>query len=308
MPELPEVETITRGLRKAIVGKTIIDIEVNKPKQFVGEKDDVLGKKILAVNRFAKMIKIDLEGENMLLVHLKMTGQLVWSEKKVKSSKFKVQSGEGEQKIDFGHKIPFAGGNELPGKATHIIFHLDKGTLFYNDVRQFGWIKIVQRAKCKVQSEFAKLGPEPLDFIGEKSMPNKEFSVEYLKKIFAKTAKPIKLVIMDQEKIAGVGNIYANDALFEAKILPDKSAKSLSDEEIEQLREGIIKVLEEGIKYGGSSAGDEAYVNTEAEGGNYQNHSRVYQRDGEKCKRCGGTIVRSKIGGRGTFFCDGCQK
>lgn len=154
------------------------------------------------------------------------------------------------------------------------------------------------------------LGPEPFD---------KEFTMDYLKQIFSKTAKPVKLVLMDQEKMAGIGNIYANEALWEAGIDPRTPAKKLlarrslgeggSNEEIKKLREGIIKVLGEGIKYGGSSAADEAYIKPNGEPGNYQQHFRVYQRDGEKCLRNdGGIIKRITLGGRGTFYCPVCQK
>lgn len=295
MPELPEVETIKRSLQKQIVGKTIKSIEVRKQKLFKGDPKDVIGKKISSVKRAGKMLLFDLEGELSLLVHLKMSGQLIWSDSL-------------EDNIIFGNPIPFAGGNTLPGRTTHIIIKTDSGTLFYNDLRQFGWIKVVQSSKFKVlapskssveeQSELANLGPEPFEG---------RFTADYLKKIFTKTSKPIKIVIMEQEKITGIGNIYANDALFEAGILPTRPAKSLSGEDIKILRDSILRVLEDGIKYGGSSAGDEAYVHPDGSKGNYQDHARVYQKDGEKCPRCGGIIKRIKLGGRGTFYCPVCQ-
>lgn len=293
MPELPEVETIKRSLQKDIVGKTITNIEVRKLKLFQGDVKEVIGKKILSVNRAGKMLIIDLEGDYSLLIHNKMSGQLVWSNSL-------------EDKVVFGNVIPFAGGNTLPGNTTHIIIKTDGGTLFFNDLRQFGWIKVIK--DIKNLQELKELGPEPFDFAQDEPFINKEFTVEYLQKTFSKTSKPIKVVLLEQQKIAGVGNIYDNDALFEAGIMPTRSAKSLSGEEISKLKDGIIKVLKDGIKYGGSSAGDEAYIQPDGTKGKYQEHARVYQRDGQSCSRCGTTIKRIAIGGRGTFFCPTCQR
>lgn len=294
MPELPEVETIRRSLQRALVGKTIKNIEVRKVKIFQGYPKDVIGKTIEEIKRRGKILVISLSGGKTLLVHFKLTGQMVWVP-------------EAGERVTVGHPIPFAG-SELPAKTTHAIFEIDGGRLFYNDLRQFGWIKVVESSKLKVQSEIAKLGPEPFDFAQGKPLANKDFTVDYLQKIFSKTSKPIKLVLMDQEKIAGVGNIYANDALFEAGIIPTRPANKLSKEETGNLREAIIKVLEEGLKYGGSSAADEAYVRPDGTPGSYQEHFRVYQRDGQKCLRCGGVIKRISLGGRGTFYCPSCQK
>ncbi len=285
MPELPEVETIRRGLVQKIKGLKIKKVEVLLPKQFQGKPSEVEGAKVLDVRRRGKINIIDLNNGKSLLIHLKLTGQLVYQ-----------QDG---QKFVGGHPIPFAGGTTLPAKSTHIIFDFSDGSrLFYNDVRQFGWIKVL--GTLSDLGDLDKLGPEPFD---------KDFTTGYLQKIFAKTGKPVKLVLMDQEKIAGVGNIYANDALWEARIDPKKPAKTLSEKEIKGLREAVIKVLEEGIKYGGSTGGDEAFVNIEGHPGAYQKHFRVYQRQGEKCLRNdGGVIKRITLGGRGTFFCPACQR
>jgi formamidopyrimidine-DNA glycosylase len=286
MPELPEVETIKQVLEKAIVGKTIKNIEVRKVKIFQGNPKEVIGRKIEGIKRRGKMLIIRLSGDKALVVHFKLTGQMVWVP-------------EAGERTTVGHPIPFAG-TELPAKTTHVIFKIDGGKLFYNDLRQFGWIKFIENSKLQIaDSELGKLGPEPFD---------KEFTEDYLRKIFSKTAKPIKLVLMDQEKIAGVGNIYANEALFEAEILPTRPANKLRNEEIKKLREAIIKVLEEGIKYGGSSAKDEAYIKPTGEPGGYQEHFRVYQRNGEKCRKCATIIKRINLGGRGTFWCPKCQR
>lgn len=283
MPELPEVETIRRILQKAIVGKKIGKIEIRKPKMFFGKPAEVEGRKIEAIERRGKILSIKLSGGRAVMIHFKLTGQLVWVP-------------DAGLKTILGHPIPFAG-SQLPAKTTHIIFSIDGGKLYFNDLRQFGWVKVVSDGLAGGALE--KLGPEPFD---------KEFTPEYLKKIFSKTAKPVKLVLMDQEKIAGIGNIYANEALFEAKILPMRSAKSLKSEETEKLREAILLVLNEGIKYGGSSAADEAYIKPTGEPGNYQQHFRVYQKQGKKCQKCGRLIKRMNLGGRGTFWCPKCQK
>lgn len=283
MPELPEVETIKRSLQKSILGKKIIGIKVLLAKQFQGEKKDVVNTKIKGIERRGKILKISLSNGKNLLIHFKLTGQLVWV-------------GEKGERVTLGHPVPFAG-KELPAKTTHVIFDIDGGQLFFNDLRQFGWIKVLD--EVGVVREVGKLGVEPFD---------KEFTDKYLRQIFSKTAKPVKLVLMDQEKIAGVGNIYANDALFEAGISPTSPARTLSETQIKKLRESIIKVLEDGLKYGGSSAADEAYIKPTGEAGEYQKHFRVYQREGQKCSKCGREIKRISLGGRGTFFCPVCQK
>ena len=283
MPELPEVETIRKSLQAAIVGKKIRGIDIRLPKVFHGDKKEILGKTIEAVERRGKILIIKLSGGKALLIHFKLTGQLVWVPK----------AGE---KATMGHPIPFAG-TKLPAKTTHVIFEIDGGKLFFNDLRQFGWIKVA--GDLRKAGELENLGPEPL---------SSEFTLDYLKQIFSKTQKQIKLVLMDQEKMAGIGNIYANEVLFEAGILPTRYAKSLTDKDIKILRDSILRVLEEGLKYGGSSAADEAYIKPTGEPGSYQEHFRVYQQDGQKCPKCGGIVKRIALGGRGTFFCPNCQK
>lgn len=283
MPELPEVETIKRSLQKAIVGKKIKDVEVRKPKIFQGDEKEVVGKKIEEIERRGKVLIIKLSGDKNLVVHFKLTGQMVWVPK-------------GGETVTLGHPIPFAGA-QLPAKTTHVIFTIDGGKLFYNDLRQFGWIKV--RDEKEIEREVGTLGVEPF---------TKEFIPEKLSEILAKTKRPIKLVLMDQGKIAGVGNIYANDALFEAGIMPTRPAKTLNQGMVEKLHRAIEKVLENGLRYGGSSARDEAYIKPTGEPGSYQEHFRVYQKEGQKCPKCRGTIKRVKLGGRGTFFCPRCQK
>jgi formamidopyrimidine-DNA glycosylase len=290
MPELPEVETIKRQLDKMITGLMIKEIEIRSPKSFIGKRKDVLGKKITGFKRWGKMIQIVLKGKKDLLVHLKMTGQLIFVEKcKVQSAKCKTKA----KSLNLKNEIT------LPGKATRVIFTFtDNSHLFFNDTRKFGWIKVVQSAKRKVQN-LNSLGVDPF---------SPDFTINYLSQIASKTNKPIKTFLMDQTKIAGIGNIYANEALFLAKIRSTRTGKSLSGKEIKTLYNSILEVLKEGITHQGSSGKDKGYVNALGESGRHQNFFWVYQREGERCKRCGGSIERMVVGGRGTWYCRKCQK
>ncbi|MDZ4228902.1 MAG: DNA-formamidopyrimidine glycosylase family protein, partial [Patescibacteria group bacterium] len=177
MPELPEVETIRRQLDKVLVGQKIKEIEKLHPKSLQGNSLKVLGKKIVAVKRKAKMIWIDLEGDLNLLIHLKMTGQLIY--------------------------------NGRPGKHTRVVFGLSRGRLIFNDMRLFGWIRVISNQQLK--SQFAKLPPDVVDT---------GFTQKYLETILKSSRRAVKLVLLDQQKMGGVGNIYANEALFYAGIDP----------------------------------------------------------------------------------------
>lgn len=303
MPELPEVTTIVNQLKESLVGKTITKVDIRLPKMFAGSTSQVLGSRITDVRRRGKMIIIKLDNGKNLVVHLKMTGQLIYGQ---------GSGGDMGEMITFPDPIPFAG-TSLPGKTTHVIFRLkdpiaslqgDKKSslqnnsyLFFNDMRQFGWIKILTDEELNEVSE--KHGPEAL---------NGEFTVEYLTKICSNWGRPIKLLLLEQSKIAGIGNIYANEALWYAEISPMKRGREIPKEKIEDLHKAIQEVLELGIKYHGSSAGDEAYVDVYGKAGEMQNHTIVYQKAGSECPRCHHKIVRSTIGGRGTFFCPKCQK
>lgn len=283
MPELPEVETIKLGLQDKIIGLRISDIEVRVAKIFQGNPKEVIRAKIKSISRRAKILIFELDNGKSLVIHLKLTGQLVFHKNGASAT--------------FGHPIPFAG-TTLPAKTTHVIFSFSDGSkLFYNDVRKFGWIKVIKTdevPKLKIMVEF---GPEPLTL---------EFTEEKFKEIILHKKTPIKLVLMDQTQIAGVGNIYANEALFLAGIDPKRLAKKLSSGEIKKLYASILEVLKEGIKYGGSS--ENAYVDALGGKGRMQEHFRVYGKNGKKCPKCKGTIKRIALGGRGTFFCPACQR
>lgn len=281
MPELPEVETIRKGIVQKLKGKTILDIEVRVPKLFVGEPKEIICAKITDAKRVAKILEIVLSNGYSILVHLKMTGQLVYRDKDSE----KTFAGGHSQRIYM---------DEPPHAFTHIIYTFSDGShLYYNDFRKFGWNRVVKEDEVLQILGPDNFGPEPL---------TKEFTEEYLKKIFAKTAKPVKLVLMDQAKISGIGNIYANDGLYDAGILPTRPAKSLTDDEIEKLKTAIENVLELGLKYGGSS--ENTYVNIEGKKGHYMDVARVYQKT-EDPK--GHPVKRVALGGRGTFYCEECQ-
>ncbi len=281
MPELPEVETIRRGLQEYLVGHTIVDVEVKSRKIFSGEAASVRGAKVTGVRRFAKVLSIDLSNGISLVIHIKLTGQLIYRGPNLKSP-------------------PKLSGKVLglPGKHTHAIFHLNRGgRLYYNDVRKFGWIKIIQNSKLKIQNEFvAKLGPEP--FAGL----TKEKFVE----IVSKYKTPIKPFLMDQENIGGMGNIYANDALWLSKIHPKRPANSLSSREKNDLYEAVLTVLKKGLKYHGAS--ELSFVKPDGSEGSYQEHFLVYAQRGKLCQRCKkAKIIKTRLAGRGTYYCPTCQ-
>jgi len=261
----------------------------------MGEERDLKGLRVLGVERRGKITIIELEKGVSLAIHLKLTGQLIYREE---------DKGEYCEQKDG----PFAV-CELPNKFTRVIISFDPPSsrqpaglrraskLYFNDLRIFGWVRVVGDIG-EVGGE--KLGPEAND--------EKSFSFEYFKNILSKTKKPVKLVIMDQEKLAGVGNIYANEALFAAGIVPTRKANELNEDDIKILRNSILKVLQEAIKHKGSSDRDEAYRQITGEKGTHQNYLQVYGRAGQECPRCGGIIKRIALGGRGTFYCGNCQK
>lgn len=283
MPELPEVETIVRDLDKRLRRKKIIAVEF-LDKKFSqlskGEVKKILGRKVQAVRRRAKMIIFDLGGD-WLIIHLKMTGQLVY---KIKT---KIIAG--------GHPI-INQGEKLPNKFSRVVFKFnDQSFLFFNDVRKFGWIKLLSG------DEFSKfnqeLGVEPL---------SSDFSLEYFKKVLSKRKNVrIKQALLDQKYVAGIGNIYADESLFVAHIKPFRRVKTLSAPEIKKLWQAIPKILNYAIKHRGTSFND--YVDAQGETGNFIKYLKVYGRAGEKCKTCGSPIKKIKLAGRGTHWCDHCQ-
>ncbi|MBI2596494.1 bifunctional DNA-formamidopyrimidine glycosylase/DNA-(apurinic or apyrimidinic site) lyase [Candidatus Daviesbacteria bacterium] len=325
MPELPEVETIRLGLRGKIVGLKIKDIQVFNPKSFIGSPKNLRGQKILKIWRRAKILGMELgmsiadpagsqphptsslvttslravDGAPRspspaltLLFHLKMSGQLVF----VQRQESRVQSPA--NRFIGGHPTEDMMG-ELPNKSTRVIFEFSDGSkLYFNDQRKFGWIRLISKFEIRNSKFFSQLGPEPLE---------KDFTWQVLKNNLLKhKSMPVKVAIMDQSAVSGVGNIYANEACFDAKIDPRMKVGSMDDNQFKRLHKGIIKCLKDGIKYGGSSKVH--FVNPEGKKGYFLDYAYVYWKEGERCKICGAEIKKMKLGGRGTYYCPKCQK
>lgn len=289
MPELPEVETIRLQLQSKIIGKIIKKIEILSKKNFIGKKEQVYGKKIIAINRSGKYLTFQLSQlskltklsklVNYLNFHMKMTGQLLFA--------------QNMNKPVFSVKIPFTKTNTMPGKTTRVIIHFTDGSgLFFNDLRKFGWIKAANNPEQ----------PKGVDIL------SKEFNLQLVNSLTRKTHKPIKSLLMDQDKLSGIGNIYANEILFLSKIRPMRKSNSLKRIEKANLYYSIKKIIVQGIKHGGSSGADEAFVNTKGEKGKHQQYFLVYQREKKPCLICKTPIKRIKQGGRSSFYCPKCQK
>ena len=282
MPELPEVENIRIQLENFLVGHKIEKVKVNYRKTLPEDEEKLIGGNVVKVNRFAKALSVSLDNDYSFVMHVKMTGQPIYRGPNL------------EKPPDLSKKV--VGG--VPGKHTHVIFYLDKeGVLYFNDYRKFGWIKVVKTSDVENLDYIKKLGPEPLDGLTE----------ELFKEILRSSGKGIKVLLMDQSKISGVGNIYANDALFLAKVQPSRRSSSLSEKETIALYHSIEDVLKRGLKFHGAS--EQAFVTPDGNIGEYQEHTLVYDREGEDClNKCGGKIKKTKLGGRGTYFCSSCQK
>ena len=282
MPELPEVETMKLQLGQFLTGHNIKDVEIRNLKIFSGNPKDIIGGKIVGTRRFGKVSVIDLSNGYSILTHVKLTGQFIY---------------RGPNLVSPEKLSPKVTGG-VPGPHTLVIFHLDKGgELYYNDVRRFGWIRIEKTQDVEKEKFIVKLGPEPF----------KGLTLQVFQIILSKTKRPVKIVIMDQEKMGGVGNIYATDALWLSKISPRTTANSLQPEKIEELYNAILTVLKSGLKYGGAS--ELAFVTPDGREGQYQNHTLAYGHTGEPCDRCHKAVFQKYfLGGRGTYVCPVCQK
>jgi formamidopyrimidine-DNA glycosylase len=278
MPELPEVETTTRGLRKTVVGLTIKDVwtdlstkdkrksdSVANPKFFKTFKKEVTGKKILSAERRAKNILINLSGHQTILVHMKMTGYLFYGE---------------------NPKIKFA----------HVVFTLsNKKYLVFSDIRKFGKITLLDTKTAHDSKHLNNIGPEPLD---------KNFTLKTLTERLNKKLKgKIKTVLMDPSIVAGIGNIYSDEILWRAGINPERQVSKITQKELELIFKAIKETLKKGIDFGGDSMSD--YKNIYGLPGKFQMHHEAYRRTGEKCRKkgCGGIITRKVINGRSAHFC-----
>jgi formamidopyrimidine-DNA glycosylase len=287
MPELPEVETIKEELKRKIVGLELTGVEVRAPKLFQWDclsQKDLIGAKIKNIWRRAKVIVFELSGGKSLITHLKLTGQLIYQDKKTR--------------IAGGHPIPPLN-FPVPNKTTHIIFSFTNGgRLYFNDLRKFGWVKFLPTSRVATLKEMAEFGPEPFD---------PSFTLGVFKERLGKHQREqIKPLLMDQKFIAGIGNIYSDEALWLAKIHPLRRVSTLTDGKISALYEAIRESLEKAIKLGGASR--HAFARTAGEAGLYLSYANAYHMTGKPCKRCKTPIKRIKIGGRSAHFCPKCQK
>lgn len=309
MPELPEVETIRRDLAVAILNRHIASVDILSPKTASHSaaffKKVLVGRKIIKVGRRGKLLifKLSLvasmrkKGKTVgkridyLLIHLKMTGQLIYSDKK--------------NKIAGGHSL-MAGGHslnvsnelvELPNKHTRAILTMDNGgRLFFNDLRKFGYLKLVSGSELEKLLE-NNYGPEPL---------TPAFTFPAFQKSLSRTNVKIKAALLNQKLIAGLGNIYADEVLWAARISPERPTKKVTLAELKKLFAAINKIISLAIKQRGTTFSD--YVDSRGRRGNFSKFLKVYGRGGEKCPNCHNPLKKQKIAGRGTHYCPKCQK
>lgn len=273
MPELPEVESVRQGLDQTIIGKTIQAIEVRWPKIIQSKSIDefktkLVNQTIQQIKRRGKFLLIYLD-KDVLISHLRMEGKYFLKSK--------------EERVD---------------KHTHVIFRFnDQMELRYNDVRKFGRMQLVPIGEEHQTKSILKLGPEPIEG---------QLFTNDMKQFLMNKTKAIKTILLDQTLVAGIGNIYADEILFDAGIHPTRPGKTLSTFEIEVLRQSIINIMQEAIKYGGSTI--RTYHNMLGEDGTYQDYHKVYGKKNESCSRCKTMIEKIQLNGRGTHYCPHCQK
>jgi formamidopyrimidine-DNA glycosylase len=277
MPELPEVEVVRRDLEREIVGKRVKGVEVDgmrsvrrhhNRKQFITRLE---GKKITGVERRGKYLLCRLEGGDVLIIHLGMSGQLL----RAKTSR------------------------ETRSKHTHVIITFTQGgQLRFIDPRTFGEMFVTEADALNKVSELNHLGLDPL----ENSM-----SWEHFGQLISQRHAKLKPLLMDQKFLAGIGNIYSDEILWGAGLRWDRMSDSLSSQEIRRLYRAMVEILQDAVKYRGSSLADGQYVDLFGKPGDYQHHHKVYARDGETCRRCRHVIRRERVGGRSTFYCEACQ-
>lgn len=289
MPELPEVETVKRGLARLIAGRTIKKVTVREsPKSFPNSEADVAqfvqNARITDVRRRAKVLLIDLSSEYTLVVHLKMTGQLVFR--------------SNDERFGAGHPNDSLIG-ELPDRSTRVVIEFSDGShLYFNDQRKFGWIKLYPNVEVPNIDFMQKVGPEPLE---DAFMP-----ADFITRIRRRNNTTIKAAILDQTVLAGVGNIYADESLWGAKIHPSMRVRDVSDAQLTELLKEIKYVMNLSIEKGGST--DRNYVNAEGKKGSYIDFARVFRQEGKPCPRHPDVeIVKTKVAGRGTHICPVCQ-
>jgi len=297
MPELPEVETTVRDLRKAqppLLGAEFVDVWTDFEKMtrlcqgftervggFTLFKEELIGRKILKIRRRGKNILFELSGDKVLLIHQKLMGHLLYG---------KWQRVRGKWK-------PFERGPlaEPVNRFLHLIFFLDNGRqLALSDLRKFAKVELWDSKE--IEKELSSLGAEPL---------SKNFTFKKFREVLLKSRGKIKQVLMNQKVIAGIGNIYSNEILWEAKISPFRMVKDLSDKELRGIYKAMKKILKRAIELKGESISD--FRRISGKEGLFDKERKVYRREGEKCSRCGAIIQRKKIAGRSAYFCPHCQ-
>ena len=287
MPELPEVETVRIQLQQALVGKTIHGVEVFHDKTVAYNEAieaQLVGQTIAAVDRVGKLLIISFTGEAdlFLLAHLKMTGQ------------FLVVDADGV--TGGGHTLSTADVRELPGRHTRVAFYFtDHSTLYFNDMRLFGYCKVVD--KRAMEAARARFGPEPIA---------DTFSLDWFVESVRKRKAPIKAVLLDQSFIAGLGNIYVDEALFRAGVRPTRKANRLTKKEAALVGESARVVLKEAIAVGGTTF--QHFVDTGGNNGNFIDYLQVFGKQGSACSVCGAIIQKIRVAGRGTHYCPQCQR
>ncbi len=288
MPELPEVETVRVGLARLLPGRQVAAAEADWAKSFPNAPADVkeflIGAEVLAVKRRAKVLIIELSTKYSLVIHLKMTGQLVFR-------------GQDEQ-FGAGHPNHSLVGR-LPDKSTRVTLSFKDGSrLFFNDQRKFGWMRLIPTLEVMNLDFFKKVGPEPL---------SADFTKQIMRdRLMRRKNSNVKAALLDQTMVAGVGNIYADESLWGAKIHPATLVRGLAARQFYNLYDELIFVLKLAIEKGGST--DKNYVNAEGKSGSYLTFARVFRREGQACPRCGTTIIKTRVAGRGTHLCPRCQK
>jgi formamidopyrimidine-DNA glycosylase len=278
MPELPEVEVIRRDLEREVVGRKIKAVDVNRLRSIRRHKNSkefaaaLVGAKIRSVGRRGKYLVLRLDGDQALVVHLGMSGQLL----RAKSARVAMP------------------------KHTHVVLTFTEGgQLRFVDPRTFGEMFVTSVAEIEDKvTELAHLGVDPL----EHAMSWEDFG-----RVITKRQVKLKTLLMDQKFVAGIGNIYSDEILFQAGLRWDRTSDTLSDQEVRRLSRAIIETLNDAVKHRGSSLADQQYVDLFGEPGEFQHHHQVYDREGELCPRCRHPVVRARYSNRSTFFCASCQ-
>ena len=279
-----------RGLERLVVGRRIDRVEVFEPKSFPVESGTwvetvdayVVGARVVAARRRAKVLILDLDSGCSLVGHLKMTGQMVV---------------RGQESWGAGHPNDSLL-SRLPDRSTRIDFTFDDGShLFFNDQRKFGWIIVVPTPAVEQIPFIARLGPEPFD---PADFP------EFRRRVARRSRTSIKAAILDQEVLAGVGNIYADESLWAARLHPARLVATVSDDQLRQLYTAAAEVMTLSLDLGGST--DRTYVDAEGNQGSYLSFAQVFHREGLPCSRCGTLIRKTKVAGRGTHYCPTCQQ